>query len=148
MTTRGHALARWALWVVLPLALGVLSYLALRGTDIRLFSWTHALGLDAAVSAMRAWAAPLRARVPSWLAGSGPDAAWAFSFGAAVGLVWRGRSGPAAWAWRVGCGVVAACVELGQAARLIPGVFDAFDLVAMVGGYALGCALVTRRAAR
>jgi hypothetical protein len=146
-TARVSALRPWGTFVVLPLALGVLAYLTFRAPGIRLFSWAHGLGLDGAVSTLRDVGAPVRAHLPSWLLGSAPDAAWAFSFGAAVGLVWRGRTSRAAWAWRVGCGIVAATVELGQGLGVVPGVFDYVDLGSMVGGYALGCWLVTRAGA-
>lgn len=142
MTAR--ALRPWAAFVVLPLALGVLAYLALRAPGIRLFSWAHAVGLDGLVAAIRAASAPLRDRLPAWVVGSGPDAAWAFAFGAAVGLVWRGRSSRAAWAWRVGCGLVAIFIEAGQGLGVVPGVFDALDLASMALGYALGCAITSR----
>lgn len=117
-------------WVIAPLALGALAYFALRGPEIRLFGWANAIGLARAVAVIRSLAAPVRAHVPAFIAGSLPDAAWAFAFGAALALVWKKAS---AWMW-IGAAVTAS-LELAQAFHLIPGVFDWIDLVAMVASY-------------
>lgn len=134
------------LHVVAPLAAGVLLYLALRAPDIRLFAWMRALSLDPAVAAIRALAAPVRPHTPGWLAGSAPDGAWAYAFGAALGLMWRGaerRRG--ARAWLAAGAAITAFLEIGQAAGVVPGVFDPLDLVFMLGGYALGWRLPAGR---
>ena len=117
-------------WVIAPLVLGAFAYFALRGPEIRLFGWATAIGLAHVVGAIRWLAAPIRPHVPAFIAGSLPDAAWAFAFGAALALVWKRAS---VWMW-VGAAVTAS-LELAQALHLIPGVFDWIDLIAMVGSY-------------
>jgi hypothetical protein len=119
---------RWLTWVVAPLALGVLGYLALRAPEIRLFGWAHAVGIP--IAWIRSIAAPVRPYVPAVVVGSLPDACWAFAFGAALALVWKR---PSAWMW-LGAGVTAA-IELLQGAHAIEGVFDPVDLCAMIAAY-------------
>jgi hypothetical protein len=117
-------------FVIAPLLLGALAYFALRGPEIRLFGWASTIGLAQTIAWIRIVAAPLRSHVPGFIAGSLPDAAWAFAFGAALALVWKK---PGIWMW-IGLGVTAS-LELAQAAHLIPGVFDWIDLVAMIAAY-------------
>ncbi len=117
-------------WVVAPLVLGALAYFALRGPEIRLFEWADAIGLAHAIGAIRSVAAPVRAHVPAFVAGSLPDGAWAFAFGAALALVWKKAS---AWMW-IGAAVTAS-LEISQAFHLIEGVFDWMDLLAMIASY-------------
>lgn len=131
--------------VVAPLALGVLAYFALRAPEIRLFDWAHSLGLDAAIAFWRAVTAPLKARVPSCVAGSLPDFAWAYAFGSALALVWANRRSRSAWVWWVLGFSITLWLELGQALGLIEGVFDWGDLIAMAGGYWLGVSAVCAR---
>jgi hypothetical protein len=67
-----------------------------------------------------------------------PDALWAYSLGAALGLVWLGGAPRTRALWLSAAGVVACLLELGQAVSLVPGTFDGFDLVAMAVGFAAG----------
>jgi hypothetical protein len=136
------------LHVVGPLAAGVLFYLALRPRDIVLFAWMQHVGLQSAVDALRHAAAPLRPLVPHVLGGSLPDGAWGYAFGAALGAVWRGARGTPKLAWLALGLAITAFLELGQAVGIVPGVFDVADLLAMVGGFALGAWLRGRRGAR
>ena len=124
--------------VLAPLTLGVLVYFVFRAPEVRLFAWAHALGLDAATAALRAATSALRAHVPQTLVGSIPDFAWAYAFGSALGIVWQSHQGWAARAWLTLGLAVTLSLELGQALRIIEGVFDWVDLIAMAGGYWLG----------
>lgn len=128
-------------WVLAPLTLGVVVYLALRGPEIRLFGWAEAVGVP--IAWIRSIGAPIRPHVPAVVVGSLPDACWAFAFGAALALVWSNRDSPSgetrkkpsAWMW-IGAAVTVG-IELAQAAHAIEGVFDWADLVAMIAAYFL-----------
>lgn len=140
---------RVALHVVLPLVLGLMVYVVFRRSDLRLFQWMHSLHLDRCVAVTRVAFAPIRVHTPGWLAGSLPDAAWAYAFGASLALVWRGTSdrlGARAW-WAIGA-VVTATLEVGQAAHLIPGVFDTTDLAMMMIAFGLAVAHLRSRPRR
>jgi hypothetical protein len=132
------------LHVLGPLTLGALVYFALRAPEIRLFDWAHALGLDAVIALLRAESAALGSQVPRAITGSVPDFAWAYGFGASLGLVWANRRGRGASAWLLFGFCVTLSVEIGQAFRLIEGVFDWIDLIAMAGGYWLGVFVLRR----
>lgn len=124
--------------VVLPLVLGVLVYVAWRTTDVELVTWLP----DAIVRALRGSIG--RIPLPRVVLGSAPDAAWGWSFGAALALVWRGRPLRAKRAWLAAGALVAAWAEIGQLWGVPPGRFDVFDLVAIVAGYAAAVVVVSR----
>jgi hypothetical protein len=130
--------------VVAPLVLGSAVYVLWRDRDIRLLTWLDGAGLSH-------WMEAARARVgmalPRSLLGVLPDALWAYSLGAALGLVWLGGAPRSRALWIVSAGAAACLAELGQALCLVPGTFDGLDLVAMVGGCAAG-ALWAPRGAR
>jgi hypothetical protein len=132
--------ARVLVHVVLPLAIGVLAYAAWRSKDVHVVAWMSRIA-PRGVDAMRGTGA---ARVPSAIIGSLPDAAWAWAFGAALALVWRGRPWREKAAWLAGGAVVALSAELGQALHLLPGTYDAVDLVAIAIGFVLGASLAGR----
>jgi Na+/proline symporter len=132
------AARRAALHVVLPLAAGVLAYVLFRRSDIRLFGWLSAAGLDTVVADLRVLGKAIRPHVPVTLRGSFADGAWAYAFGAALTLVWRERATRARYAWLLAGFAVTVVIEAGQGLRVVPGVFDAADFIAMVAGYLLG----------
>lgn len=129
-----------ALQVLLPLVVGVLIYVAWRREEVLVVSWLPASTVRAARSGLGGWG------VPRLILASGADAAWGWAFGAAIGLVWRGRRTRARTFWLVLGGAAAAYAELGQLWGLPPGTFDIVDLAAIVGAYALAAFLVLRSA--
>lgn len=133
---------RVVLHVVLPLVLGVLVYVAWRTTDVQLVTWLP----DALVRALRGSLG--RIPLPDFVRGSAPDAAWGWSFGAALALVWRGRPLRAKARWLAGGALVAAYAEVGQLWGLPPGRFDVIDLFAIVLGFAIGAAIASRSGRR
>ncbi|HSO32824.1 MAG TPA: hypothetical protein VLT33_09910 [Labilithrix sp.] len=141
---RGTA-SRALFLVALPLALGVVAYAAWRSDDVRIVSWLTRLSPGGVQSARSGGAA---LGVPRVIVGIVPDLAWAFAFGAALALVWRGRAGRQRTAWIAAGGGVALACELGQAWGLVPGTFDPLDLLAIAVGYVAGVALSGRGTAR
>ena len=75
-------LATRAAHVVVPLAVGIAIYLFWRSREIHVFPRLAALGLDAPISAIRAFVAPSRAYVPSFVLFNLPDGLWSYALGA------------------------------------------------------------------
>jgi hypothetical protein len=115
--------------IIAPLAIGVLVYVAFRAPNVRVVTW-FPRGVVAWLHALVAHVA-----MPAFVAGSLPDLAWAFAFGAALALVWDGASLREKTPWLVAGGLLAVGVELGQAVHVVPGTFDIVDLVAITLGY-------------
>lgn len=129
--------------VVVPLVVGVLVYVAWRSSDVRLVGWFP----ESLVRSLRAFASHVP--LPSVVLGSGPDLAWGWSFGAAMGIVWQGRPlTRKKIGWLLAGASVAAYAEIGQLWQLPPGRFDVIDLVSIVLGYAIGVALTSRSTSR
>lgn len=108
--------------------LGALIYITLRSETLVMFSWAQHLGVDELISSLRTRASGLRP-VPGWIRYSLPDAAWAYSFAAALRLAWL--SAPcrtAAFFWTALGPMLAIVAELGQAIGVVPGTFDSCDL--------------------
>jgi hypothetical protein len=128
-----------ALHVVLPLILGALIYVAWRSDRVELVTWLPSSTVAAARDGARSFS------LPRIVLGSAPDAAWGWSFGAALALVWRDRPGKRRRAWLVVGACVAAYAEVGQLWGLPPGTFDVIDLLSIVGAYALAAFVILRR---
>ena len=129
---------RALLHVALPLVVGVLVYVAWRETEVRVVAWLPRV----AAGAVRASVG--RVPVPRAIAGSLPDAAWGWAFGAALALVWRGTAWRKSAPWLLAGAALAIGVELGQAAGAIPGTFDWLDLASIALGYAAGALVASR----
>lgn len=119
---------RYLLHGVVPVMIGAAIYVLFRSPRLRVFEWLEAMGLGAAVPAVRAWARPAAEHLPEWLLYSVPDGLWVYGLTASLALVWRGEPARARRAWV--CVGIALGVggELGQLAGVVPGVFDAADL--------------------
>lgn len=133
---------RAGLHVVLPLGVGVATYLLGRPSAVRLFDPLDALGLGPSLDRLRSVTIPIARHLPSVVLGSAPDAAWAWAFGAALSLVWEKEAGASARAWLLLGASAAVAVELGQGLGLVPGAFDGWDLLAIATGYGLGALAV------
>jgi hypothetical protein len=126
--------------VVLPLAIGVVAYAAWRSKEVHVVAWMSRLAPHG-VDAMQGTGAT---RLPSVIVGSLPDAAWAWAFGAALALIWRGRPWRERAVWLGGGALVALSAELGQAVHVVPGTYDTADLAAIALGFAAGALLASR----
>lgn len=114
--------------VAAPMALGVLVYALCRPVLPRALGWLPVKGL-------------LAGRLPAVVVDVAPDALWAYALTALVALVWRGESGGARRLWLGATVLVVAGWELGQRWGLVPGRFDALDLVFSVAACGLAMLL-------
>ncbi len=125
--------------VLVPLVVGAIAYVAWRETEVRLVTWLPRVAVDALRASVG------RIPMPRVVAGSLPDAAWAWAFGAAMALVWRGSAWRQRAPWLAAGAALALGVELGQAVGIVPGTFDTLDLGAIALGYALGALAAGRQ---
>ena len=114
----------------LPMVLGGAIYLLFRDTGMLMFHWVDTLGLSAPLTSARAWAAPARSSLPTWLLYSVPDGAWVYSCTAFFAGLWPDGPALQRWGWISVGAVLAIGGELGQAAGLVPGTFDPADVIA------------------
>jgi hypothetical protein len=131
---------RYLLHVVVPVLVGAAIYVLFRSPRLRVFDWLQAMGMDGAVPASRAWARPAAEHLPEWLLYSAPDGLWVYGLTACLALVWRGEPGRARRRWLCVGIALGLGGELGQLAGLVPGIFDAADVLLCV--VAWGAALV------
>jgi hypothetical protein len=136
-------LGRTLIHVALPLVIGTLAYAAWRSSDVRVVAWMSRLAPRGVAAAQGTGAS----HVPAIIAGSLPDAAWAWAFGASLSLVWYGRAWREKAAWLAAGALVALSAEIGQAFGVVPGTFDVVDLMAIAVGFAAGAWLAGRRRA-
>ncbi len=128
-----------ALHVALPLVVGVVAYVAWRDSPVRVVTWLPGV----VVASLRDTLG--RIPLPRAVAGSLPDAAWGWAFGAALAIVWRASRWREKAPWLAAGAALAIGVELGQAAGVVPGTFDWIDLASIAIGYALGATLAGQR---
>ena len=124
--------------IVLGLSFGALVYLA-RPTDPSAVRWAEEGGLGQLAECVHHAREVVHARVhlPAWFMGAASDA----TFGIAVGAAFA--RAPSAV---VILGAFAAIAhEIAQGLRIVPGTFDAYDLMVLTVGYTLSVALFRHR---
>jgi hypothetical protein len=119
---------------LMALACGVVLYIG-RGPT----RGEAALGIDDALAPVRRALGPLVQKLPAFVLGSAPDAAWSFALASALAAFGAGR------AWLVAGFVLAVGFEVAQAFHLLSGTFDPVDVIAIVLGYAVGLRLSLSR---
>jgi hypothetical protein len=117
--------------VLMPLVVGGCIYLLWRAPTLLMFSWAAWLGLAGGVDFARAAAAPVSTYLPAGILFTLPDAAWVYAWTAHFGLLWMGERRSTATTWTMLGLVLAAGGEVGQLLGVVPGTFDAADLVAV-----------------
>lgn len=136
------------IWIlaIASMGLGGMVYLLWRHDSLTMFRWLSALGVEGVVTELRAWAAPLSEELPPWVYLSLPQSLWLFSGCLAIHGLWRGSGAVQQRCWTAVVLMLALGGELGQAAGLVPGVFDMVDLLLIL--FAFGAArLVTAASA-
>ncbi|MEX1024115.1 MAG: hypothetical protein WD226_03470 [Planctomycetota bacterium] len=135
------------IWIlsIASMVLGGMTYVLWRPESLTMFSWFSALGGGDVVTEMRGWAAPFSEVLPSWVYLSLPQSLWLFSGCLAIHALWKDSRGRQQRCWTAVIFSLALGGELGQAAGLVPGVFDPLDLALILA--ALGAAQVIAAAA-
>lgn len=116
--------------VVAPVGIGAFIYLGWRDSSLPVFAWAQYVGAGAAVSSLRSGVWQLGGLLPPWFLFSLPDGLWVYALTVAMLLLWRTeRRCLASVLWPLVGVVVALVAEVGQVSGLVPGTFDAMDVV-------------------
>ena len=92
---------------VLTLIIGGLIYILFRTDSLVMFKWFAALSLDKPIEYLRDSTLTVKNHLPDWFLFSLPDGLWIFSY---------------------------ITFELGQLFNIVPGTFDAIDLIFYIAG--------------
>jgi hypothetical protein len=125
------------IWIlsITSMGLGGMTYVLWRPESLTMFSWFSALGGGDVVTEMRNWAAPVSKVLPLWVYLSLPQSLWLFSGCLAIHALWRNSRAWQQRCWMVVVFSLALCGEFGQAAGLVPGVFDPLDLALILAAF-------------
>lgn len=126
------SLLQHAALVVVPLGVGGILYLLYRPATLRLFSWADAVGLLAAVEAMREGTTVKYEHMPSWVIYSLPNGLWLFALCYFMYAVWEDVEDVRRWIWLPVGLLLGPGIEVLQAFDIVPGVFDMWDIVWMM----------------
>lgn len=109
-------------------------YVLWRSPSLLLFSWIEHLGITAYVRPVRTWAAALRFSIPEWIVMSLPGGLWNYSVVSFTGWVWSDEVGAERRFWLLTASALGPMSEIGQGIGLVPGNFDAVDLIVYLSG--------------
>ena len=120
---------RFAIHVVLPIAIGTWIYVGWRSTDLLVFRWIEFCGLSAFVFRPAV-------SLPDWVLYCLPDGCWVYAATSWMLLIWQ-RLVP--WAWLAL--ILGVGTELGQLAGFVPGSYDLVDILFYVVAFILAGAI-------
>jgi hypothetical protein len=120
----------FSIHVLLPLFLGGVVYILWRDPNLLMFKWFGEVGLGPAIDWLRVGTASAQTVLPHWFIYSLPDGLWVYALTALMMLVWRGvNSLPLKIFWLSLGALIGVGSELAQSAGILPGAFDAVDLL-------------------
>lgn len=111
--------------VILPLGVGILVYLGYRPRTLLVFDWLAAMSMSFVGEALRSLGRQIA--LPEWMIFVLPGALWSYSLTACMALLWRDK--PRSSPWVLSALPLGAGSEILQAMGLMPGTFDARDLI-------------------
>jgi hypothetical protein len=120
---------RMCIHVILPLVAGILIYVLWRSPSLLVFDWLEMIGLQPAAVLVRELAAPFEPSIPPWVLFNLPDGLWTYSMASAVLLTWQNRSGRGWIGWYAAAATLPIAGEIAQMFGLLPGTYEAMDLL-------------------
>jgi len=127
MTIEKNKIKLVVLNCITPLLLGGLIYIMFRSTELRMFKWLSAFGLDSLIFSARANISALKNHLPNWFFYSLPDGLWVYSFTSALLIFWNNDKRKVKF-WLLIPFTTGILVEIFQGLKLFPGTFDFLDL--------------------
>ena len=120
------------LHITLPLLLGGLVYLAFRSTDLLMFRWFDALGLETLILSLREFLQSMNLDLPNWVVYNFPDGCWVWSLTSACTWIWERIDSWESGLWICSSILLGVASEVAQHYQLISGVGDVYDVLCMV----------------
>lgn len=117
------------------LFLGILIYLLLRVSTLRVFSWLSFVGIDFLNSSLRTKTLNFASHIPEWFVFSFPDGLWIFSYIILMLSIWNLKISKQNIFWLIIIPFIAILSEILQIFGIISGTFDIFDLTFYLLGF-------------
>ena len=114
---------------LLPLFMGVMIYMLFRTENLIMFEWSNYLFMGATIDFLREFTLSVRLLFPAWFLFSLPDGLWMFSYVSLILHIWNNEIKKQNLFWVISIPIVAILSELGQLLKIVPGTYDAIDLV-------------------
>jgi len=99
-----------------------------------MFKWVSAFSLDTPIEYLREATLTVNQHLPDWFLFSLPDGLWVFSYTSLTLLIWGGNINKRNIFWVFLIPFIAISYEMGQLFNIIPGTFDALDLIFYIMG--------------
>ena len=120
------------------LIFGSFLYLKFRSETLLMFTWAENLGLNYIISAIRESSSVLNSPQMKYVVFSAPFGMWVISFCCFIGAIWHKDSSFTAIIWRLFAPAIAISSELFQFLGLLPGTYDANDLLMLIFSTIMG----------
>jgi hypothetical protein len=128
---------------LLPLIIGGFIYISFRPDTLLMFKVFTALSVDLPIEYWRENTLGLKPLYPDWFLYSLPDGLWVFSYVSLVLCIWNNTISKYNVFWVFLMPILAVLSEFGQYARIVPGTFDASDMVFYIFGTLLSVLIFT-----
>ena len=103
-----------------------------------MFKWAETLGLNYVISPIRGSSPLLNSHQMKYVVFSVPFGMWVISFCCFIGVIWHKDSSVAAIIWRLFVPAIAISSEFLQFLGLLPGTYDANDLLVLIVSTIIG----------
>ncbi len=129
---------------IVSLVMGGLIYILCRGDSLLMFSWFDVIGLSGCISSSRSAVSPVISIIPKWVYFCLPNARWAFGGIFLLASIWKEPS-TGFFAWISAFIAIAIGAEVCQLFMILPGTFDAIDILLMCLFIFLALMIIAKR---
>ena len=113
---------------------GSFIYISFRSTTLRMFRWFDMFGISRLIEGIRHFTLAFIGNLPDWLVFSLPNGLWLFSYITLILYIWGNHISNKNIFWVALLPLIALFSEFGQLVNLIPGTYDAIDVVLYIVG--------------
>ena len=126
------------------LTIGGCIYLFFRSDTLFMFNWVDSISLTNILETLRNDTLPIRENLPNWFIYSLPDGLWISSYVFIMFSIWGESLSSDSIVWLLLIPIAAMLSEFGQLIHIIPGTFDALDLICYSIGFSLPALLLIK----